>query len=83
MAVPLRRLLISSVLTCSAKVFFTGVGMPALRLIDSSFLTTPPRPSLRFSSFSVSAATSMICSLVPGLSTVPGKVRRIVFDSRM
>ena len=65
-ALPLRRLSISFVLTCSAKVFFTGFGMPAVRSMLFSTFTSPPRPSLRFSSFSVSAATFHDLFLRPG-----------------
>ena len=83
MAMPRNRLFISSVVTCSAKVFFTGLGTPAVSVMLSSVLRASPRPSLRLSRLSVSAAIVMICSFVPGLSTVPGKVRRIVLASRM
>ena len=67
---PRRRFVISSALTALRR-FFTLGNRRSGRC--SPLLTASPRPAPRFSSVSVSAATTMICSLVPGLSLVPGK----------
>ena len=43
----------------------------------------PASPGVIFSSLASIEATSAIISLLPGLSAVPGKVWRIVFERRM
>ena len=69
---------------CWANVFFTCLGMPSVR--DTSTVSSrgvPARPGVIFWRLASIEATSATISLSPGLSALPGKVRRMVLERRM
>ena len=82
-AEPLRRWLSSAALIFSAKVFFTGLGTPPVRSMAPSLASVPGMPSVSFSTRASIEATTSTRSLRPGLSALPGKVRRIVLERRI